>query len=525
MKNLLFILLVVLTLGCAEQKKQLPDNNKMDKYPYPEEVYGPMFGEIQMMEIYPDSKTFADATAKEDVEKIKLEFRKRKNDTDFDAKAFVEEFWDIPEQMTSGFVTDTTKNLTEHINSLWPVLTRSGDKAVEGSTLIPLPNPYIVPGGRFREIYYWDSYFTMLGLKESGREDMIKNMLDNFVFLINEIGHIPNGNRTYFISRSQPPYFAQMVDLYAGIVGNEVYEDYLPAMQKEYEFWMRGNDLVNAEEPEYEHCVYLKDGDIINRYYDSNNAPRQESFREDSGMDPYVHGHLRAACESGWDFSSRWLSHRYLNSTKTLKIFPTDLNALMYGLEANLEKGYRLVNNNEKADEFKMAKAKRIELMNNYQWSDSLGTFFDYRFDRERQLERYTAAMMYPLYFNMASKEQADRVVTQLKGKLWRPGGIVTTTKKSGQQWDAPNGWAPLQWITLIALDNYGYKDEALDLAKRWTALNEKVYKDTGKMLEKYNVEDLSLTAGGGEYPVQDGFGWSNGVYLAMKKYIAMNNE
>lgn len=523
MKNILLLLGIILVIGCSSEK-QFPDNNKMEKYPYPEDVYGGMFSEIQMMEIFPDSKTFADATAKADVNEIMLEFRKRKNDSDFDAKEFVEKYWDIPEPFTSDFVTDTTKNLTEHINSLWPVLTRSGDKAVKGSTLIPLPKPYIVPGGRFREIYYWDSYFTMLGLKESGRDDMIKNMLDNFVFLIEEIGHIPNGNRTYFISRSQPPFFAQMVDLYAGIKGDEIYNDFLPAMQKEYDFWMRGYDSVTPEDPEYEHCVYLADDAIVNRYFDSHNAPRQESYREDSRMGNFKN--LRAACESGWDFSSRWLANkRYLSTTRTSDIFPVDLNALLFGLEQKLEKGYRLAGNNQKADQYKAAQNKRIELMNNYHWSDSLGVFFDYQFAWEDQLQRYTPAMMYPLFFKMASDEQAERVVKALKGKLWRPGGIVTSTYESRQQWDAPNGWAPLQWMTLIGLDNYGYKEEALDLAKRWTALNEKVYKDTGKMLEKYNVEDLSLEAGGGEYPVQDGFGWSNGVYLAMKKYIKENGE
>lgn len=496
----------------------------MDKYPYPEDVYGPMFGEIQMMEIYPDSKTFADANPKKDVKEIILEFRKRKNDANFDAKSFVEEFWDIPQPFASGFETDTTKTLTEHINSLWPVLTREGDKAVKGSTLIPLPHPYIVPGGRFREIYYWDSYFTMLGLKESGRDDMIKNMLDNFVFLIDEIGHIPNGNRTYFISRSQPPYFAQMVDLYAGIKGEDVYKDFLPAMQKEYDFWMRGHDIVSKENPEYEHCIYIDENTTINRYFDSHDAPRQESYKEDIRMGGF--NNLRAACESGWDFSSRWLRNKkYLSTIRTLDIFPVDLNALLYGLEQKLEKGYRLTGNTQKADEFKALLNKRIDLMNNFHWSDSLGVFFDYHFEHESKLLDYTPAMMYPLFFKMASQEQADRVVKALNSKLLKAGGIVTSTNETNQQWDAPNGWAPLQWVTLVGLDNYGYQKEAVDLAKRWTSLNEKVYKSTGKMLEKYNVEDLSLEAGGGEYPVQDGFGWSNGVYLAMKKYIEENDN
>ena len=494
----------------------------MEKYPYPEDVYGGMFGEILMMKAFPDSKTFADAIPKEEVNKIVLQFRKRKNDPDFDVKEFVEEYWDVPESNTSDFEADTTQNLTEHINSLWPILTRSDDQTAQGSSLIPLPKPYIVSSGEYREMHYWDSYFIMLGLKEGGREDMIKNMLDNFEYLIGEIGHIPQGNRTYFISRSQPPFFAQMVDLYAGMKGESIYKDFLPAMQKEYDFWMRGHDKVSLKERRYEHSVFLKEDAIINRYYDSHDAPRQENYYNDSRMG--VFKNLRAASESGWNFSSRWLQNRrYLGTIRTLDIFPIDLNALLFGLEQKLEKGYRLNGDTQKADEFKSAQSNRIELMNNYHWSDSLGVFFDYQYEREDHLMNYTPAMMYPLFFKMASQEQADEVVKVLKGKLLKSGGITTSANKTRQRWDAPNGWAPLQWITLVGLDNYGYKEDALELAKRWTSLNEKVYKDTGKMRDKYNVEDLSLEAGGKEYDVQDGYGWSNGVYLAMKKYIEDN--
>ena len=520
MKNLLLLFGITFIFGCSTDQKKM--DNALGEYPYPEDVYGPMFGEIQMMEVFPDSKTFADATAKADVHKIIEAFQKRKNETGFDAKAFVEEYWEIPKPFASGFVSDTNKSLTDHINSLWPVLTRSGDKTTKGSTLIPLPKPYIVPGGRFGEIYYWDSYFTMLGLKESGKDEMIKNMLDNFVFLINEIGHIPNGNRTYFTSRSQPPFFAQMVDLYAEMKGDQVYQEFLPAMQKEYDFWMRGHAVVSDKKRKHEHSVFLEENAIVNRYYDSHDAPRQESYREDIEMG--AHGDLRAACESGWDFSSRWLHDKQdLGSIKTLDIFPVDLNALLFGLERQLEKGYRLSGENTKADQFKSLQNERIALMNNYHWSEASGAFFDYHMERKSHFENYTPAMMYPLFFNMVSQEQADKVVDAVKRKLLKAGGIVTSEYETGQQWDAPNGWPPLQWVTLMGMHNYGYKSEALDLAKRWTVLNEKVYKSTGKMLEKYNVEDLSLEAGGGEYPVQDGFGWSNGVYLAMKKYIADN--
>jgi len=529
MKNLfnIFITILLISFFSCGNEKVHEDVNQTDKYPYPEEVYGDMFKEIQMKSVFPDSKTFADARAKVDPETIMLEYRKRKNDPDFDAKAFVEEYWEIPSLLSSGFKSDSTKTLTEHIESLWLVLTRDKDVAQEGSTRIPLPYSYVVPGGRFREIYYWDSYFTMLGLKESGEDELIMNMLDNFAFLIDEIGHIPNGSRTYFVSRSQPPFFAQMVKLYAGIKGDEVYKKYLPYMQKEYDFWMRGANSLTNESMTNEHTVFLDSITIANRYYDSNPTPRQESYIEDIELvegknKDKKYGHLRAACESGWDFSSRWMfGEKDLETTRTGNIIPVDLNALLYGLEDILEKAYSLEGNPEKVDYFKNAKQKRIDILNKYHWNEEEGVFMDYNFINEEMTGRYTAAMFYPLFFNMASKEQAEKVVRYAENNLIKAGGILTTTINSGQQWDAPNGWPPLQWITLVGLDNYGYTNEAKDLAQKWTSLNEKVYKATGKMVEKYNVVNMNLEAGGGEYPVQDGFGWSNGVYLAMKAYLA----
>ena len=128
--------------------------------------------------------------------------------------------------------------------------------------------------------------------------------------------------------------------------------------------------------------------------------------------------------------------------------------------------------------------------------------------------------MMYPLFAGVASPDQANRSIEYLSTHFLRPGGWVTTENKSGQQWDAPNGWAPLQWITFIGLKNYGAMDLANEAANRWLNLNEQVFNRTGRMMEKYNVEDLSLDAGGGEYPVQDGFGWTNGVYLALSNEI-----
>ena len=163
--------------------------------------------------------------------------------------------------------------------------------------------------------------------------------------------------------------------------------------------------------------------------------------------------------------------------------------------------------------------------MDEYCWNTVDGVYEDYNWVTQKRTGVKSLAMAYPLFFNMASQVQADKVAAYLGEHFLKPGGVVTTLANTGQQWDAPNGWAPLQWMTVQGLENYGHHNLALTIAERWTALNEKVYKNTGKFVEKYNVEDLTLDAGGGEYPVQDGFGWSNGVYLALKNYMEKETQ
>jgi neutral trehalase len=148
------------------------------------------------------------------------------------------------------------------------------------SSLLPLPYPYVVPGGRFRELYYWDSYFTMLGLEADGRHDLALNMLKDFAFEIDCYGHVPNGNRTYYLSRSQPPFFSLMVDLIAKREGETSYVTYLPELEAEYEFWMDGSTVLRGSEG-YRRVVRLRDGTILNRYWDDRAEPRDESYRED----------------------------------------------------------------------------------------------------------------------------------------------------------------------------------------------------------------------------------------------------
>ena len=168
-----------------------------------------------------------------------------------------------------------------------------------------------------------------------------------------------------------------------------------------------------------------------------------------------------------------------------------------------------------------LAKAKQREkLIQQYFWNSAKGAFFDYHFIQQKNTDAITAAIVYPLCFKLANRDQAQQTADCITKHLLAEGGIRTTNITSGQQWDAPNGWAPLQWMTVAGLNQYDLKELAYDIAKRWVILNDHVYARTGKFVEKYNVGDLTLEAGGGEYEVQDGFGWSNGVYLALRDFL-----
>lgn len=487
--------------------------NPVSAFRAPDEIFGSLFHDVQMNSVFPDGKTFADCTPKYPADTILSRYESSKGKPGFDLRQFVLEHFEPPVPLNSGFQSDLSRTPAAHIEALWDVLTRRPDKADGVGSLIPLPNPYIVPGGRFGEVYYWDSYFTMLGLQSSGRNDMIRSMVDNFAWLIDTIGFIPNGNRTYYLGRSQPPFFSLTVKLVEETSGLDTALRYLPQLEREYAFWMEGPRAVR-----------MPDGSVLNRYFDNRPKPRPESYREDmetSQNSPResaaVWQDLRAAAESGWDFSSRWFDDPMnLSTIRTTAIIPVDLNALLFHLEQTIAEYAEKAGKSEQAARFKTLAAERQKALLQYCWSAKQGFFVDYDHERAQQTGKLTLAGMFPLYFGLANAEQAAACAQVLEREFLKPGGLITTTVKTGQQWDAPNGWAPLQWISIQGLREYGHRDLAQEVRSRWIALNERVYKNTGKMLEKYNVMDMTLEAGGGEYPVQDGFGWSNGVLLRL---------
>ena len=482
----------------------------------PEVAYGELFKDVQLKAIFPDSKTFADCIPKKNLDEIVKIYQLEKGTPGFVLKEFVLKYFALPTTSGVNFTSDQNAPVKDHIQSLWPVLTRNGDKP-QGS-LIPLPNPYVVPGGRFREIYYWDSYFTMLGLAESGKTDLVESMIDNFAYLIDTLGFVPNGNRTYFTGRSQPPFFALMVTLLADLKGEKIYEKYLPQLEKEYLFWMNGKERLNKINNAHRRIVMLNRNEFLNRYWDDRPEPRPESYKEDVELaessnreHKQLYRDIRAACESGWDFSSRWFrDNQNLATIHTTEIIPIDLNCLLYHLEETIAKAYSLQGKAEKAISYEKLSESRRKTILKYCWN---GKFFvDYDFIKKKSTERYSLAGAFPLFFELATPKQAKFVSKIIQADFLKEGGLITTKAATGQQWDAPNGWAPLHWITIKGLRNYNITKLSQAIADRWIALNERVFKQTGKLVEKYNVTDNSLEAGGGEYPLQDGFGWTNGV-------------
>jgi alpha,alpha-trehalase len=515
--------LILLSTACRQSASQGGKNttvNTAEPLLYdPAQRLGQLFIEVQLGKIFPDGKTFADCTPKGNVDEIMKEYVRMRKEPNFDLKKFVTDNFELPYKYSSGFKSDTSQSPEKHIQALWDVLTRKPDSRHRG-TLIPLPNPYVVPGGRFGEVYYWDSYFTMLGLQKDGRADLINNMIDNFAFLIDTIGFIPNGNRTYFLSRSQPPFFAGMVKILAEEKGEEIYAKYLPQLEKEYQFWMKGKDQITADKVSNLHVVRMPDGSFLNRYYDNSATPRAEMYAADvelsnSGKRPpaELYRDLRSACESGWDFSSRWLDDpTKLYTIRTTAIIPVDLNSLLYNLELTIAKAYHIKNDQVNAEQYEALATARNKAIQKYCWDAEAAYFVDYDWVKGKPTGVLSLAGMFPLFYKLASPLQAASSALVLTKNFLRSGGLVCTANLNGQQWDAPNGWAPLQWISIQGLRNYDQHKLADEIKARWVKLNVKTYKATGKMVEKYNVEDISLTAGGGEYPVQDGFGWTNGV-------------
>ena len=474
--------------------------------PPPSARLGPLFAAVQEARLFPDSKTFADATPHRADAAILADWQAQQPEGDA-LRRFSAAHFDLPAAAPAAAADHLP--LPQHIAALWPALTRrSGDG--ESMSELPLPDRFVVPGGRFRELYYWDSWFTMLGLARSGRHDLIDAMIANFGSLLDRVGHIPNGSRSYYLSRSHPPFFYLMTRL-ATDRSAAARRQRLRWMQTEHGFWMEGAERL-APGAAHRRVVRLADGALLNRYWDDLPAPRDESWAEDvavaaaAGRDPAgLWRDIRAACESGWDFSSRWLGDgASLSTIRTTRLAPVDLNCLLCGLEQEIAAEARALDEEADAHRFAALASARRAAIEAHMWQAESGHHADLDLDTGRPTGQLTGAAAFPLFTGLVSAAQAGTIASALQ-RLLRPGG----------QWDAPNGWAPLQWIAVSGLRRYGQTALASRIADHWLGMVEAQYRATGQLYEKYDVEQ-GRAGSGGEYAGETGFGWTNGVTLEL---------
>lgn len=492
----------------------------------PDEVLGELFWAIQERRIFEDGKTFVDLVPKSKMKQIKKEYILEKDDPDFDLREFTNRHFYQMESHAKEYHTNAEHTARQHIKELWGVLERRNRR--DRGSLIALPYTYIVPGGRFSEQYYWDSYFTMVGLAADKRWDMAENIIKNCTYMIRKFGFIPTANRTYYLSRSQPPLFSHMVKLMSRR-GNRrlTLLEYLPYMLREYQFWVGGRRTLSTDEDiaAIKRVVRMPDGSFLARYYDNKTSPRPEMLGDDvetakqSNKEDLekLYLDLRAGAESGWDFSSRWFSDQdEIGSIHTTDIVAIDLNCLLYHLESTIAETYDFMFQPLLARKFSRLAEKRKGAIRKYLWSDKEQFFMDYDFRKGKQTNRVTLAAAFALFTKVATASQAHGVAERLEKDFLQEGGLVTTLSDSGQQWDSPNGWAPLHWVVIQGLREYGYHELADRIKKAWTKTCVDVYRREGKMVEKYNVVNPGEFGGGGEYLLQDGFGWTNGVLAAL---------
>ncbi|MBB2202212.1 alpha,alpha-trehalase TreF [Gluconacetobacter tumulisoli] len=504
----------------------VPSADQQDLRP-PSIALDGLFAAIGAAHVFDDAKTIADAIPDEAPDPLLADYDRQKDRPGFVLKDFVAQHFSVAPRRTVSYRRRPNEGVRDYITGMWEVLSRPPDTLVAHSSLLPLPYTYVVPGGRFSEMYYWDSYFTMIGLYEDGRIDLMRSMVRDIASLIDRYGHMPNGNRTYYLSRSEPPFFALMVDLLAMHDGQVAYTNFLPELQREYDYWMDGA-AQTAPGAAYRRVVRLPDGTVMNRHWDDLSTPRDESYPEDIATATAtnrpaaeVYRDLRAGAETGWDYSSRWLADGHtLSSIHTTDLLTVELNCLIAHLEQTLSHAYALNGNTSLSDRYAHEATARIDAIRRVLWDDRQGAFFDYDWKKGALSPVLSGATVMPLFLQMATPDQAQAVAATLRARLLKIGGLTTTDRVSGQQWDSPNGWAPTQWMAIKGLNQYGIDDLAQEIATRWMGRVIGTYEKSGVLLEKYDVVNpvISPTGGkgGGEYPMQVGFGWTNGTLLGL---------
>lgn len=389
----------------------------------------------------------------------------------------------------------TVADVTEaraYIKAYWQKLQRFHPK--DDESLLGLPKPYLVPsysettGFDYNELYYWDSYFIVQGLLDDANRDLVMGILEDLESLFTRFKVIPNASRTYLTGRSQPPFLTSFIlDVYRTYQpGKKWLEQAMLTAKQEYATVWRGDKKPNERE------AYRG----LSRYYDIN----------------YLHD--LAEAESGWDMTPRFNRH-------ALNYLPVDLNALLYKYEADFAEVDRLLGNDQEAKQWDKAAATRRRTMDELMWDKGRGLYYDYNYHKLRRGAVSSLATYFPMWAGMVSPEQAKKLVKSLR-RFENKGGLATTDTaplnrivigSMPTQWAYPNGWAPLHFVVVEALERYGYHADARRIALKWLRTNLDWFNRYGVFLEKYNVVSPDKPPVKGVYPSQEGFGWTNGVF------------
>lgn len=398
----------------------------------------------------------------------------------------------LPARKSNNLSPTDVQAARDYIRDFWLKLERS--HPVDDESLIGLPKPYLVPAFEeghafdFNELYYWDSYFMVQGMLDSEHEELVKGILEDLLALFKRFKVIPNASRTYLMGRSQPPFLTSFIlDISTAYnPGKEWLTEAIGIAKQEYETVWRGTKKPN------ERLAHKG----LSRYYDIN----------------YLHD--LAEAESGWDMTPRF-------GRKALNYLPVDLNALLYKYETDFACVARELGNETEALQWDAAAEKRKDTMNTLMWDRLRGLYYDYNFVRGKRSSVSSLATYFPMWAGMVSDEQAATLVKALR-RFENKGGLATTdVLPVGQfvmgsmptQWAYPNGWAPLQYVTILGLERYGYHEDAKRIAMKWLKCNLQWYNEHGVFLEKYNVVSPDKPPVKGVYPSQTGFGWTNAVF------------
>ncbi len=374
-----------------------------------------------------------------------------------------------------------------------------------------VPNKFVSPNHTkfHQDIFYWDTYFIILGLIEAGKIKLAKGMVDNFLFLFKRFHFIPVRNRIYSMVISQPPFLTSMA--------LEIFE------VKKNKRWLK----KVAEVAEDELNNYWMDLKKIDKDLDTNYKKRNLRHLYKNGLSRYCDHfgtHHIAEHESGWDMTSRFRN-------KCLDYIPVDLNCLLYKYEIDLTYMFSLLKDKRKEKLYLERAKNRKKNINKLLWNKEKEFFFDYNHEENKQSNFYSLAGFFPLWCGLASKKQAEALVSKLK-KFEYKGGLAMTQKTSllknrrgeNKQWDYPNAWANVQWIVIKGLLNYGFREDAERIALKWLDMNKKTFDKTNNMWEKYDVVKAGVSDKG-RYEVQSGFGWTNAVFLKLYKEFIEKSE